>query len=45
MSEKSKIRRARREARQERQAKEVIMWIAVALVIIAILCIGYYALN
>lgn len=41
MSEKSKARRARREAQQEKQAKRVITWIIVGLLVIAV--VGYVA--
>ncbi len=43
MSERSKIRRAQREARQEKQARKVIMWIAGFLVVFA-LCLLVYAM-
>lgn len=36
MSERSKIRRAQREAKQERQAKRVIAWICGILLLLAI---------
>ena len=41
MSERSKRRRALREARQEKQAKTVIKWIFFALIILAVIFIGY----
>ncbi|WP_199220716.1 hypothetical protein [Prevotella sp. oral taxon 376] len=43
MSERSKIRRAQREARQEKQARKVIMWIGGLLVVFA-LCLLVYAM-
>ncbi len=36
MSQKSKIRHAQREANQEKQAKRVITWIFVALIVLAV---------
>ena len=33
MSERSKMRRAQREARQEKQAKQVIYWLVFALLV------------
>ncbi|CCX63630.1 putative uncharacterized protein [Prevotella sp. CAG:1058] len=36
MSQKNKMRQARREANQEKQAKKVITWIFVALIILAL---------
>ena len=36
MSQKNKMRQARREANQEKQAKKVITWIFVALTILAL---------
>ena len=37
MSEKSKINRARREAKQEEEGKNVVKWILVALIALALL--------
>ncbi|MCH3981890.1 MAG: hypothetical protein LKE41_08290 [Prevotella sp.] len=37
MSERSKIRRAQRDAKQEKQAKKVINWIFAALIILALI--------
>ena len=37
MSEKSKINRARREAKQEEEGKKVVKWIFVALIALALL--------
>lgn len=45
MSEKSKIRRAKREARQEKQANMVITWIFAALVLFALLFIIIYMIQ
>lgn len=36
MSQKNKMRQAQREANQEKQAKKVITWIFVALIILAL---------
>lgn len=36
MSQKNKMRQARREANQEKQAKKVITWIFVALILLAL---------
>lgn len=36
MSQKSKIRHAQREANQEKQAKRVVTWIFVALIVLAV---------
>jgi len=41
MSQKSKLHRAQREAQQEKQAKNVIKWIAIAFVLIALGMILY----
>lgn len=37
MSEKSKISRARREAKQEAEGKNVVKWIFIALIVLALL--------
>lgn len=37
MSQTSKIRKANREAKQERQGKNVVTWIFAALVVLAII--------
>lgn len=37
MSEKSKMRRAQREAKQQKQAKRVINWIFGALIVLALI--------
>ena len=37
MSEKSKINRARREAKQEEEGKNVVQWIFVSLIALALL--------
>jgi len=42
MSDKSKARRAHREAQQEKQAKRVIMWIAIGLLVLAIACCAVF---
>lgn len=39
MSEKSKMNRAKREARQEKQAQSVIKWLSIALLVCAIIWI------
>ncbi len=39
MSEKSKTNRAKREARQEKQARNVIKWLSIALLVCAIIWI------
>ena len=39
MSQKSKIRQAKHEAQEEKQAKKVIAWIFGVLVMLAIACI------
>ena len=36
MSQKSKTRHAQREANQEKQAKRVVTWIFVALIVLAV---------
>lgn len=41
MSEKSKLNRARRSAKQEEQAKSVIKWIFAVLILIAIAWVMY----
>ncbi len=41
MSERSKINRARREVKQEEQAKKVIRGIFIALIILAVLFMVY----
>lgn len=45
MSEKSKLRRAKREAQQEKQAKKVITWIAAVLVVFAVACLVYSMID
>ena len=42
MSNNNKLRRARREAEQEKQAKSVITWIIVALLVLAFAFLGFY---
>ena len=44
MSEKSKMRRAKREARQEKQAKQVMVWLGGVLGLVA-LCLLIWAMN
>lgn len=44
MSEKSKQRRARREAKQEQQAKNIIGWIFGGLILLAIVFVIYIAM-
>lgn len=44
MSEKSKINRARRKAKEEQQAKNVIKWLTIALVIGGLLFL-FFALK
>lgn len=41
MSERSKMKRARREARQEKQAKKVINGIIIGLILIALAFVAY----
>lgn len=41
MSNKSKMQKKAREARQEEQAKSVIRWIVIALVILAIILMAW----
>ena len=41
MSERSKMHRAQREAKQEKQAKKVIKWIFGGLIVLAVLFIIY----
>ncbi|MDO4161180.1 MAG: hypothetical protein Q4D41_12045 [Prevotellaceae bacterium] len=45
MSKNSKIRRAKREAMQEKQAKTVVTWIFAALIIFAILFLIVFMMN
>ena len=45
MSEKSKIRRAKRDARQEKQANLVITWIFAALILFALLFVIIYMVQ
>lgn len=42
MSERSKIRRAKVAARQEKEGKNVIKWLVVCMVILAIAVTAYY---
>ena len=42
MSNKGKARRAKRQARQEEQGKQVIKWICGALVVFAIVFLAVY---
>lgn len=41
MSEKSKMNRARREAKQEKQARMVVQWIFWGLIFLAVAYVGY----
>ena len=41
MSEKSKINRARREAKQEEEGKNVVKWIFIGLIVLAIIYAAY----
>lgn len=45
MSQKGKIRRARREARQEKQAKMVITWIFAVLVLLALIFLVVFMMQ
>lgn len=45
MSQKSKVRQAKKEAQQEKQAKTVINWIFGILIVLAIITMIYYAMN
>ena len=38
MSERSKLNRKRREEKEEKQGNRVIMWNAVVLILLAVLC-------
>ena len=42
MSEKSKMRRAKAAARQEKEGKNVIKWLVVCMAILAIAFMAYY---
>lgn len=44
MKDKGKARRAAYEARQEKQGKNVVMWIIIVLILLAICFIGYSAM-
>ena len=41
MSEKSKLNRARREAKQEEEGKNVVKWIFIGLIVLAIAFMAY----
>lgn len=41
MSQKNKIRSARREAREEQQAKSVVKWLCAAFVVLALILMAY----
>lgn len=45
MSNKSKARRAKREAMQEKQAQQVIKWICGALIVFAIVFVAVYIIT
>jgi hypothetical protein len=45
MSQNSKIHRAQREARQKKQARNVINWILIGLIFLAIIFIVVYMIN
>lgn len=45
MSDKGKARRARREAMQEQQAKSVIKWICVGLIVLAIVFYAVFRIT
>ena len=40
MSEKSKLNRKRREMRQEEEGKKAVVWVFVALIILAVIVLG-----
>ncbi|CCY66403.1 archaellin/type IV pilin N-terminal domain-containing protein [Marseilla massiliensis] len=40
MSQRSKVRHAQREAREEKQAKKVVTWIFAALIVLAVIFIA-----
>lgn len=40
MSQRSKVRHARRDAQEEKQAKKVVTWIFVVLIVLALVFIG-----
>ncbi|MBR1711893.1 MAG: hypothetical protein IJ722_00600 [Alloprevotella sp.] len=44
MSQKAKLKKQAREARQERQAKRVVLGICIALVVLAVLFLGLAAM-
>lgn len=41
MSQKSKMNRARREAKQEEEGKNVVKWIFIGLIVLAIIYVAY----
>ena len=44
MSQKSKINRARREAKQEEEGKNIVKWIFISLIVLAVIyavCISF----
>lgn len=41
MKDKRKARRAAYEARQEKQGKWTVLWIAIVLVVLALCCLAY----
>lgn len=45
MSNKSKLERAKREARQEKQAKTVMLWLTAAVVMVTLLAMVYVAYS
>lgn len=45
MSQKNKLRRAKREAQQEKQAKMVVTWIFAALVLFAVIFLVVFMMQ
>ena len=45
MSQNSKIHRAQRDARQRKQAKNVINWICIGLILLAIIFLVVYMIQ
>lgn len=42
MSERSKVRRAQRSAREEKQAKTVMRWLIAIFIILTVACLAVY---
>ncbi len=41
MSERSKMRRAKKAAKQEKEGKNVIKWLVITMIVLALAVIGY----